>query len=273
MEHASSWICVAVITTLLFPIFSSAQKDNRRYDVPPSTPPSSCGLSLISVQSSGGTPAYRRLAFQLQALQSAQEAVVALKQGMESLKDPSAPPTLAISGLLTGLHEAQDDLLCSASIIAAYKPTDRDDRTLKSLLIVAYNQERAALSDLQAHFKEQLLRSEKASTQAVLVKDAERLTTMKALQQEAADTIFQVTPFSLMLSVDLSKPDAKNTALTVLPCEEFDKLKNESADLSHSTKSAYTDAASLFVMFFESHKCAQPLNTPEGRPESDRSQQ
>ncbi|WP_433965158.1 hypothetical protein [Tunturiibacter gelidiferens] len=190
----------------------------------------------------------------MRALGTAQEAVTALVTGMEGLKSEAAP-SVAMSSAFTGTQEARNKLHCAAYLISRYKAVDKDDETVKSLLIVAYNQEAAVVSDLERHIKEQFLRSDSQSTQAAAVKDAERITAMNALQHEAALNIAEATTFSLMLSVDRSDPAAKNTAQTVLACDQYADLKKSSAALAGDTKSAYTNAASLFVSFLDGHKC------------------
>lgn len=61
---------------------------------------------------------------------------------------------LAMSAMFTGEQQAHDALLCSASIIAKCQPIDETDSNIRTLLIVAYNQEATVIADLQAHIKE-----------------------------------------------------------------------------------------------------------------------
>ncbi len=160
-----------------------------------------------------------------------------------------------MSALFTGTQQAHDALLCSASIIAKYTPVDETDSNTRTLLIVAYNQEAAAIADIEAHSKEQFLRSEADQTPATQVKDAERMTAISSLQSEAVSTLAEVTSLSLLLSVDDSKPNAKDTKQTVIPCAQYPSLLKESTALAHQTKSAYTDSASFFVTFLAGRKC------------------
>ena len=83
-----------------------------------------------------------------------------------------------MAALFIGTKQAHDALLCSASIIAKYAPVDETDNNTRTLLIVAYNLEAAAIADLEAHSKEQFLRSEADRTPTTQVKDAERMTAM-----------------------------------------------------------------------------------------------
>lgn len=239
---------------LWLPVAIAAQNSEPRYDIPPAVPPPSCGLSLAELGSVTGPPGYQRLAYQLKALKTAQGAVSALQAGMTGLQKERTP-ALGMSALFTGTEQAREALLCSASIIAQYEPVDQTDSNARTLLIVAYNQEAAAIADLEAHSKEQFLRSEGDSTLATQVKDAERMTAIGSLQREAASTLAEVTSLSLLLSVDDSNPNAKDTKQTVIPCAKYPSLLKESTLLAQQTKSAYTDSASFFVTFLAGRKC------------------
>ena len=247
-----------IILFVALPLFSAlpfdAQSTAPHYEVPPAVAPSSCGIALVSEATIVGDIPYKRLAIQLEALRSAQNAVSAMEKGMTEFKT-GPTPSLAMSSLFTGTKQAHDALLCSAYLIATYKPVDKDDATSKSALIIAYNQEAAAISDLEVHIKKKFLRSEKDQTQATVLKDAEQMTAITSLQQEAAETLLETTTYALMMSVDLSDPNAKETKQTVLSCEEFNALKAKSTAFSQETKSAYTDAASLISAFLDGHQC------------------
>jgi hypothetical protein len=242
------------LAPMLLSAFAMGQPPNPHYELPPAAPPPSCAFAIASVDSLTGPVVAKRLAIQLKALQSAQNGVSALAAGMKGL-DSEASPALAMSSLFTGTKQAHDALLCSAFLIAKYKSIDKNDENARTLLIVAYNQEAAAIADLEAHSKEQFLRADKERTQAVLVKDAERMTAMTSLQQEAATTLAEMTSFSLLMSVDMTDPDAKDTKLTLIPCDQYEDLKAKSIALSHETKSAYTDTAGFFVTFLDGHTC------------------
>lgn len=239
---------------LLLPLTIAAQNSEPRYDLPPAVPPTSCGLSLAGLSRVTGPPAYQRLAYQLKALQIAQEAVSALQAARTGLLKERSPE-LGMAALFTGSEQAHDDLLCSASIIAKYAPVDETDSTTRALLIIASNQEAAAIADLEAHTKEKFLRSGADVTPAMQVRDAERMTAITSLQSEAASTLVETTTLSLLLSVDDSNPNAKDTKQTLIPCMQYPALLKESTVLAQQTKSAYTDSASLFVKFLGEHKC------------------
>jgi hypothetical protein len=239
---------------MLLPVSVFAQgAPEPRYDIPPAVTPSSCYLPLAGLGSVTGPVAYQRLAYQLKALQSAQGAISALQAGVTGLKK-EVRPTLGMAALFNNTEQAHDALLCSALIIAKYTPVDKTDNDARTLLIVAYNQEAAAIANLEAHSKERFLRSEQ-DTQATLLKDAERLTAINTLQNEAASTLAEITSLSLLLSVDDSDPKAKDTKQTLIPCSQYPALLKQSTDLSHQTKSAYTESASFFVVFLEGRKC------------------
>jgi hypothetical protein len=239
---------------LLLPLTVFAQNPGPRYDIPPAEPPSTCGLTLAGLSAIPGPTAYQRLAFQLKALHTAQEAVSALQAARAGLLKERSPE-LGMSALFSGSEHAHDDLLCSASIIAKYTPIDETDGNTRTLLIVAYNQEAAAIADLEAHAKERFLRSESDNTQATQVKDAERMTAISSLQDEAASTLAEAASLSLLLSVDDSNPNAKDTKQTLIPCRLYPSLLKESTALAQQTKSAYTTSASLFVTFLSGHRC------------------
>lgn len=239
---------------LLVPLAVAAQTPEPRYDVPPAVPPSSCGYILVGLGRITGPPAYQRLAYQIKALQSAQGSVSALQAGMAGLQKEQTP-AFGMVAFFTSTKQAHDALLCSASIIAKYAPVDENDSNARTLLIVAYNQEAAAIADLEAHSKEQFLRSESDRTPAIQVKDAERMTAMSSLQSEAASTLAEATSLWLLLSVDDGNPNAKDTKQTVIPCAEYPALLEESTALAQQTKSAYTESASFFVTFLGGRKC------------------
>lgn len=246
--------CWCSLLFLALPLTVSAQISGPRYDIPPAVPPSSCSLTLAQLGTITGPAGYQRLAYQLKALQTAQGAVSALKSARAGLlKEPT--PALGMSDLFTGTERAHDALLCSVSIIAKYAPTDETDSNARTLLIVVYNQEAAAIADLEAHSNEQFLRSDTDITPATQVNDAERMTAISSLQSEAASTLAEVTSLSLLLSVDDSNPNAKDTKQTVIPCAQFAALLRESTALAQQTKSAYTDSASFFVKFLSGRKC------------------
>jgi hypothetical protein len=58
-----------------------------------------------------------------------------------------------------------------------------------------------------------------------------------------------------MEAVDVSDPTAKDTSQRLLSCTEFEDIRKRSTELAHSTKSAYSDTASLFISFVDGHKC------------------
>jgi len=231
-----------------------AQNKKPHYELPPAVAPASCGGALISEATIVGDIPYKRLAIQLEALRSAQNGVSAMAAGIAELKTETIP-SLAISSLFIGTKQAHDALLCSAFLIAKYKPVDKDDANARTLQITAYNQEAAAISDLETHMKRKFFRSEKDQSKATVLKDAEEMTAINSLQQEAAANLMETVAYALMMSVDLSDPNAKDTQQTVLSCEEFGELKAKSAAFSNETKSAYTDSASLFAAFLDGHKC------------------
>jgi len=239
---------------LLLPLTVFAQNSEPCYDIPPAVPPSSCGLTLAGLSQIPGPVAYQRLAFQLKALQTAQEAVSALQAARAGLMK-ERNPELGMSALFSGTEHAHNDLVCAASIIAKYTPVDEADSNTRTLLIVAYNQEAAAVADLEVHTKERFLRSESENTQATQVKDAERMTAISSLQDEAASTLAEAASLSLLLSVDDSNPNAKDTKQTLIPCRLYPSLLKESITLARQTKSAYTTSASLFVTFLSGHRC------------------
>jgi hypothetical protein len=78
-----------------------------------------------------------------------------------------------MAALFDSTKQAHDALLCSASVMDKYPPVDDTDSTTRTLLIVAYNQEAAAIADLEAHSKEQFIRSESDKSLAMQVKDAD----------------------------------------------------------------------------------------------------
>lgn len=257
--------CYCALALVLLPVFTAAQVVGPRYGLPPIVPPPSCAFALGSVNTLQGPVAYRRLAIQLEALQSAQDGVAALNLGLAHSKKEDTP-ALAMSDLFTGTEKAHDALICSASLIAMSKPTNEDDGFARTQLIVAYNQEAAAIADLEAHAKEQFLRTGENPSQATVEKDAEQISMMTRLQEGAASTLARMTVFSLMLAVDTSDLKAKDTRQTVLPCDTYQHLRVQSTRLANQTKSAYTVPASLIARFLSSHRCNRGKVQENGLP-------
>ncbi len=135
---------------------------------------------------------------------------------------------------------------------------DETDSNTRTLLIVAYNQEAAAIADLEAHGKEQFLRSEAARTPATQVKDAERMTAMSSLQSEAASTLAEATSLSLLRSVDEQQPEREGyKADRMIPCvRRTPTLLKESTALARPDQRVPTRiSASFFVKFLGGRKC------------------
>jgi len=112
-----------------------------------------------------------------------------------------------------------------------------------------------AVSELEAHSKKRFLLSAKEQTPEAILKDAEEMTAIQGRQQRAAETLIQTTTYALIVTVDLSHPDTKDTAQTVLGREEFEALKVQSTASAKESNSAYTDVASLITSFLEGHRC------------------
>ena len=242
------------LVLLILPMMTFSQSPTPQRAMPAVPAPASCSIPLMSAAPIVGGIPYKRLAIQLEALRSAQNAVSAMEESLEDFKAQSSL-SLAMSALFTGTKKAHDDLLCSAAIIAHYKPADKDDANARALQIDAYNQEAAAISELEAHSKKKFLLSAKEQTPEAILKDAEEMTAIQGRQQGAAETLIQTTTYALMVTVDLSHPDTKDTTQTVLSCDEFEALKVQSTAFAKESKSAYTDVASLITSFLEGHRC------------------
>jgi hypothetical protein len=218
--------------------------------------PAGCGITLATISVASGSPAYLRLCYEIEALTAAQDGVTSMNKALNEFNAATAPP-LALSALITGTTEARDALHCAAAVMTKYASVNDRDRTVKQLLILAYNQEAEVTMDLQADTKKRFLGSAEKQSNAAIVRDAEHLSAMTATQHDAAESLLQGTAMSLMLAVDLTDATAKNTPKTLLSCNEFDELRTRSAALAKTGTSAYTDSASLFVTFLDGHQCQQ----------------
>jgi hypothetical protein len=220
------------------------------------TAPVGCGITLASITMTSGSSSYLRLRYELEALTTAQDAVTSMNHGLQEFNAETSP-SLALSSLITGTNEAHDALRCAAAVIAKY-PSERDtDQTIKGVLTLAYNQEASVMMDLQKDLKKRFPTSTERPTHTATVRDAEHLSAMTATQKSAADSLLLGTTMSLMLAVDMSDPTAKDTAKTLLSCNEFEDLRTRSAALLKSDASAYTNCASLFITFLDGHECRQ----------------
>jgi hypothetical protein len=213
----------------------------------------SCMLTIGSLSSVSGSPSYLRLRWEIEALAFAQESVTTMEHGLEEFKAADTP-SLALSSIITSHNEGRDYLWCAAAVMDRYKPTADDDRLIKRLLVQGYNQEAQVAIDVLADMKKQYLGTGQ-QTKAATLKHAEHLSAIHALQMEAGESLVEMTTMSLMLAVDLSDVKAKNTAKTLMSCEEFKDLRTRSDALMKREDSIYRQNASLFLKFIDGHEC------------------
>lgn len=217
--------------------------------------PPGCAVHVISLPTVSGSPSYVRLRYEIEALGSAQEGVASMGDALKEF-NAATTATTALSALITGTNDAVNALHCSAYIMGNYKPTDADDRVIAGLMKQGFNQEAEALVWLQGDTKRSLLRAVgEDHTKPNIGKGAEARSAMEAKQNDAAESLMMAVTESLLLSVDLSNMQAKNTVKTVLSCDEFKDLQKESTAILGEEKSAYRNSASLVVDFLNGHEC------------------
>jgi hypothetical protein len=244
----------ALIITLMTLAPASLSCQNPSLDQPPATPPVACYTRLISLSSVGGTQSYTRLRYQMTALEVAKDSTGQLQNGFKELNG-GGTPTVAISGLITGINQARDSLLCAAYVMGKYSATSEDESTIKTFSVAAYNREAGAVLDMLTLIKEQLSRPSHQGSNADTLHDAERISAITAQQNEAAEDLLQTTTLSLLLAVDTNDPNAKTTEYTLLSCKERSELLTKVAPLAKGDRNAYTVPAMLIQEFFTKHKC------------------
>lgn len=230
--------------------------------------PEGCSYSMISLASVSGSPAYVRLRYEIEALSSAQQSVELMHQGIKDYTAASEAST-KLSAIITSTNDASNALLCSAAIMDRYKSTDKDDTVIKELMVQAFGTESNVVMGLQADLKRQILIAVgQADPKTDVAKDAENQSQMTEAQNHAAESLTIAVTESLLKSVDMSDPKAKNTAKLLISCSEFKDLRKESAAVMGGgtrayrgtavmggERSAYRDDAGLFVSFLNGHEC------------------
>jgi hypothetical protein len=192
-----------------------------------------------------------------------------MHQGIKDYTAASQAST-KLSAIITSTNDASNALLCSASIMERYKSTDKDDKVIKGLMVQAFGTESNVIIGLQADLKRKILIAVgQADPKTDVAKDAENQSQMTEAQAHAAESLTIAVTESLLKSVDMSNPKAKNTAKLVLSCSEFKDLRKESASVMGGgtrayrgdtavmggEKSTYRDDAALFVSFLNGHEC------------------
>lgn len=247
-------IAILALTTLSPATFCQAQ----RLDQPPRVAPPSCDINLMSVGNVSGSQAYIRLRYEVEALSTAQESLAGMDASLKDL-NASTSPTMALAGMITGMNQAHDSLVCAAYLMGQYRPTEEDDKNIGAILISVFNREAKAVSDTMAHSKEQLMRPASQQSNAVKVRDAERISARTALQNQAATDLLEATTFSLLRAVDVSDYHAKTAEYLTMSCDERGDLLTRSAALADANKgagkSAYTTPATFVQKVLNEHKC------------------
>jgi hypothetical protein len=201
-----------------------------------------------------------------------------MHQGIKDYTAASQAST-KLSAIITSTNDASNALLCSASIMERYKSTDKDDKVIKGLMVQAFGTESNVIIGLQADLKRQILIAVgQADPKTDVARDAENQSQMTEAQAHAAESLTIAVTESLLKSVDMSNPKAKNTAKLVLSCSEFTDLRKESASVMGGgtrayrgntavmggEKSTYRDDAALFVSFLTVMNVTPPHSNTEG---------
>jgi hypothetical protein len=232
----------------------------QRPDEPPLVAPPSCGIYLMSVRRVSGSQSYVRLRYEVEALTAAQESLEGMNAALKGLGN-STSATMGLAGMITGMNQAHNSLTCAAYIVGQYRPTEDDDKTIRGILISVFNREANCVADTIAQGKEQLLRSAGQQTNAVKLRDAERISARTETQNQAATDLLEVTTYSLLRAVDISDPNAKKAEYLSMSCDERADLLTKSATLARANvgpeKSAYTTPATFIQKVLNEHKCRQ----------------
>jgi hypothetical protein len=194
------------------------------------------------------------LRYEVEALEVAQDSTGQLRDGLKEFNG-GGTPTVAISGLITGMNQARDSLLCAAYLMGQYDAATEDENTIKVILISAFNREAVAVTDILALIKEQMSRPINQGSNAETFNDAERMSAITAQQHEAVEDLVQSTTFSLILAVDNHDPNAKTTEYTVLSYMERGELLSIVTSLAKGERNAYRAPAWLIQEFLTGHKC------------------
>jgi hypothetical protein len=240
----------------LLPLATFCQ--SRPPEQPPRVAPPSCDINLMGVGNVSGSQSYVRLRYEVEALTAAQESLTGMNSALRDLDD-STSPTMGLAGMITGMNQAHDSLDCAAYIVGRYRPTEEDDKTIRGILISVFDREANCVADTIAQGKEQLLRSASQQSNAVKLRDAERISARTTTQNQAATDLLEVTTFSLLRAVDISDPNAKKAEYLTMSCGERADLLTKSATLAHANtgadKSAYTMPATFVQKVLNEHKC------------------
>jgi hypothetical protein len=247
-------IALALATLLPLANFCQAQ----RLDQPPRAAPPSCDINLMTVGNVSGSQSYIRSRYEVEALSTAQESLAGMDAALKD-HNGSTSPTMAFAGMITGMNQAHDSLACAAYLMGQYRPTEADDQNIRAILISVFNREANCVADTIAHGKEQLLRPASQQSNAVKLRDAERISARTSLQNQAATDLLEATTFSLLRSVDTSDLHAKTAEYLTMSCDERADLLTKSAALADANKgagkSAYTTPATFVQKVLNEHKC------------------
>jgi hypothetical protein len=227
-------------------------------DQPPRVAPPSCDINLMGVRNVSGSQTYVRLRYEVEALSTAQESLAGMDAALRN-SEGSTSPTMELAAMITGMNQAHDSLACAAYLMGQYRPTEEDDKNIRAILISVYNREAKCIADTMAHSKEQLLRPTNQQSNAVKLRDAERISGITTLQNQAATDLLEATTFSLLRAVDVSDPHAKTAEYLTMSCDERADLLTKSATLADANKgadkSAYTTPATFVQKVLNEHRC------------------
>jgi hypothetical protein len=245
-------LCIAGTMSTLCQTSSKSRQSTARPPSTVSSPPSSCTFRIVHLTQATGSLPYRRLKYQIEALEAGQEAVETLEHAHKEVQE-SSDITSLLEAMLPSTDKAKDDYDCAAYLIQK-APTDPDNKVFLTLLVHAYIAEGEVLTDLVASTKEQLLRNSEP-TKEQQVHDAERSAGRTKKQNEASSDILHATTYSLIFALDLSDKNAKTTEYVAMTCAEKSDLEAAVEDLAGKPESAFTVPASIVKEFLTKHKC------------------
>jgi hypothetical protein len=227
-----------------------------RVDAPPSLLPSGCPAALIaSAQMLSGSKAYLSMNRDIEALDLGHTASQQLREAVTTSQEGQVSFTQSLTSTLTGLTDAQNNYLCASFLLGAEKGGDENRRLVRGTLITVYN--RMALGTWQ--IKSELQKSAESHTATQgndQVKFAEKLASILDDRKDAGGDLVNAITMSAMVVVYAGDPKVDKADTIDMTCSERQVLLDKLQPLSKATAvDEFTKAATLYEIFFNSHKC------------------
>lgn len=225
---------------------------------PPKSAPQSCSIiRLAGITSTEGSAAYKRLRYQLAAIDVVEIGLQVFDQ-LETENAKHTIPAESMSGFLVAADELEDHLHCAAYIIGLWNPESKDEQDISGLTIHAYNQIAASLSVRRSLSKAQFMRRT-TNDRTTVMREAEQTAAADKKTRGAQTDLFDMTTYSLLLAVYVDDTSAKTTPFMKLSCDERGSVIEESKRESAIGENDYQKAAQLIFKAVSDHQC---MNEP-----------